>query len=98
MPHGVFHGMSKLLELTIAGEYFMNPSFYFTLYRYSMNENDTILLYDSFLRRKTECDLKDDMARTKQIKETESKSEQYIEIGKGHIPTSTKSRASRYFS
>ena len=63
-----------------------------------MNENDTILLYDSFLRRKTECDLKDDMARTKQIKETESKSEQYIEIGKGLIPTSTKSRASRYFS
>ena len=63
-----------------------------------MNENDTIPIYDFFLRGKTECDLKDDMARTKQIKETESKSEQYIEIGKRHISTSAESRASGYFS
>ena len=39
-----------------------------------MNENDTILIYDFFFRRKAECDLKDDMARTKQIEETDSKS------------------------
>ena len=39
-----------------------------------MNENNTILIYDFFLRGKTECDLKDDMARTKQIEETDSKS------------------------
>ena len=39
-----------------------------------MNENDTIPFYDFFLRGKTECDLKDDMARTKQIEETDSKS------------------------
>ena len=71
MPHGVFHGMSKLLELTIAGEYLTYPSFYFGN---CMNENDRILIYDFFLRRKTECDLKDDMARTKQIEETDSKS------------------------
>ena len=97
MPHGVFHGMSKLLELTIAGEYLIYPSFHFV--------NDlgvwmkTILyVFMIFLRRKTECDLKDDMARTKQIKETESKSEQYIEIGKRHISTSAESRASGYFS
>ena len=96
MPHGVFHGMNKLLELTIAGDYLTFPSFYFAINVW--NENDTKLIYDFFFRRKTECDLKDDMARTKQIEETESKSQQYIEIGKGHIPTSTKSRASRYFS
>ena len=45
MPHGVFHGMSKLLELTIAGEYLIYPSFHFVN---CMNENNTVRIYDFF--------------------------------------------------
>ena len=71
MPHGVFHGMSKLLDLTIAGKESMFQK-YFTSMVFIRKCNNRPLVFVSsisdinFNRFEVEYPIKDDISGCKQ--------------------------------